>query len=457
MRRVNEAAVRRALPEASRDWVARVAEAAERRACGLLLVGGPVRDFLLERPLRDVDLLVEPSSDADDPSAVARDLAAEAGPRGTRIVTHPRFGTAKVELDGTVVDLAVVRAEHYATPGALPTVRPATLEEDLRRRDFTVNAMAVPLNPAARRGRTALVDPGQGAEDLRAGVLRIFHRRSFHDDPTRALRAARLAPRLGLRPARRTRSALRDALRDGAFAAVSGERYRAELLRLFEDARLGLDPARALRLLAEWHVLAALEPGLGLPREAAPRLRRLGRFVASPPAGLEAAKPWLAGLMVWLAPAQATVRRRTLARLAVRGEASERVRAFPQARVAWTRDLARRRGRGEAYRVLRSVPDEELLALAAAAEAAPRRRILRYAGEDRRVTLPVGGDDLLALGLRGPQVGRALERIRVAVLERAVRTREEALALAAEMAGLEPAKGRRGGRPRAGSSARRRR
>jgi tRNA nucleotidyltransferase (CCA-adding enzyme) len=443
VKRAGEDAVRRALPEASRDLVARLGEAAEARGWGVLLVGGPVRDFLLGRGVRDVDLLVEPPDAPADPVAAMGELVAEAAPAGARVVTHPRFGTAKVDLDGGAVDLAMTRAETYERPGALPTVRPGTLEEDLRRRDFRVNALAVPLNPTARRGRAALVDPGGGVDDLRAGILRLFHRRSFHDDPTRALRAARLGPRLGMRLGRGARSALRDAVRDGAFGAVSGERYRAELTRLFDDAHLGLDPARALRLLDEWHVLQAIEPGLGLPRGAAAALRRLGRTVAAPPRGLEAARPWLAGLMVWLGGVEAGVRRRTLERLAVRGDAAERIRAFPKARATWLRALARHRGRGEAFRILRAVADEELLALAAVAEVPPRRRILRFAGEDRRVRLPVDGDDLVALGLRGPQVGRALERIRVAVLDRAVRTREEALALAAEMAGLDRAPRRR--------------
>ena len=434
MTRTRAEAVWEALPPELRGVVERLASSADEQAWGIVLVGGPVRDFLLERPLRDVDLLVEPPPGASGGARSLRALVAAAQLEKARLVLHARFRTAKLELQEGAIDLATARTEAYERSGALPTVRPGTLEEDLRRRDFTVNALALPLNSTARRGRPALVDPGGGLEDLRAGVLRVFHRRSFHDDPTRALRAARLGPRLGMRLGRGARAALRDAIRDGAFGAVSGERYRAEVVRLFDDARLGMDPARALRALEAWHVLPALEPGLSLPAGQATALRRLGRFLASPPAGLERARPWLAGLMVWLAPLEAGVRRRSLARLAIRGEAGRRVRAFPAARARWLRGLARSRGRGEAFRVLRDARDEELLALAAVAEPAPRRRVLRHAGEDRQLGLPVDGRDLLALGLRGPEVGRALERIRVAVLDRAVRSREEALALAAEMA-----------------------
>jgi tRNA nucleotidyltransferase (CCA-adding enzyme) len=401
----------------------------ERSEVGVLLVGGPVRDFLLGRPLRDVDLIVEPRSERD-----ARELARAAAPEGVRVVSHERFGTVRLEGQGAVVDLATARAESYERPGALPAVSDGSLEEDLIRRDFTVNALAIPLTQAARRGRPSIVDPGGGIRDLEDRVLRVFHRRSFHDDPTRALRAARLAPRLGFTMSRGSRSALRSALRDGAFGAVSGERFRAEIGRLFEESVQGLDSSRALRLLSGWHVLAALEPGLVLRSESVAPLRRLGRAIAEPPASAACGRPWVMGLMVWLAPLEPALRRRALRRLAVRGEVARKIGAFPNARNSWLRKLGRARGRGTADAVLRQTDDEELLALLACAPPNLRRRIQRYALEDRGAGLPISGDDLVAIGMRGPAVGRALARIRVAFLDRTVRDRDEALALARELA-----------------------
>lgn len=432
MRRIGAETAQRALPPPVQPLVERLASEGDRLGLGLHLVGGPVRDLLLDRPLRDVDLIVEPRG----PSATAgaEELARAAAPEGARIVCHARFGTVNLALGAAQVDLATVRAEEYAAPGALPTVRGGSLEEDLLRRDFTVNALAVPLNAVARRGRPAVVDPGTGLDDLEAKLLRVFHRRSFHDDPTRAFRAARLAPRLGFTLSRSTRAALRSSLRDGAFGAVSGQRFRAEFERLFGDAALGLCPARALRLLAEWHVLAVLEPGLTLPPEVAAPLRRLGKLLATPPWNPAPRRPWLAGLMVWLAPLETSLRRRVLRRLAVQGEAARRVGAFPSERDRWLRRLARARGRGAADAVLVGSEDEELLALAAWAPPAARRRVIRYGSADRHVKLPVSGDDLVAVGLSGPEVGRALARIRTAFLDRVVRSREEALILAREVA-----------------------
>jgi tRNA nucleotidyltransferase (CCA-adding enzyme) len=421
-------ALARALPTPAAELVDAVLRAAEAKDVAVYLVGGPVRDLLLGRALRDADLIVEPGEGVD-----AAALAAAAAPAGTRIVSHGRFGTVRLEGPDAAVDLATTRRERYARPGALPTVEPGTIEEDLGRRDFTVNALAVPLTARARRGRPALLDPGGAREDLEAGVLRIFHARSFHDDPTRALRAARLAVRLGFRLAPGTRSALRDALRDGAFGAVSGDRIRREIEKLFEDCSLSLDPVRALRLLAEWHVLGALEPGLGVPRSTAGPLRRLGRALAEPPWPVRRARPWCAGLALWLAGADATLRRRTLRRLAVRGELADRIGRFPRERERWLRELAASRGRGAIDAVLAPIADEWLLALHACAPPSGRRKISRWVVEDRSRRAPVTGNDLLGAGLSGPDVGAALARIRRAWLDGAVATREEALALAQEV------------------------
>lgn len=430
MRRVSPAALLRALPAASRPLVDAILAEAERSDVGVMLVGGPVRDYLLGRPLRDVDLVVEPERGVG-----ALELARAAAAPEVRLVAHDRFGTVRLEAPDTVVDLATVRSESYAHPGALPSVAAGNVEQDLRRRDFTLNALAIPLSPAARRGRPAVVDVAGGAADLEAGLLRVFHDRSFHDDPTRSLRGARLAPRLGFRLTRGSLRALRSALRDGAFGAVSGERFRAELEKLFADAIHGLDPSRALRLLADWHVLAALEPGLGLTTEAVTPLRRLGRAVAEPPWRPLRLRPWVAGLMVWLAPLDGSLRRRALRRLAVRGEVARAIEGFPKARDGWLRKLGRARGRGAADAALRGVDDEALLALLAWAPPGLRRRIERFAREDRFAELSVGGDDLVAIGLQGPAVGRALARLRAAYLDRRVRTRDEALAFARELAG----------------------
>src|SRR6185312_1319371 len=151
------------------------------------LVGGAVRDLLLGRRPREVDLVVE------------ADLDETAGRLGGDVTAHDRFGTARVLFGDCEIDLARARREHYLRPGALPEVEPASLEEDLRRCDVTVNAMAIGLDGALR------AVPG-AVEDLEAGVLRVLHDRSFADDPTRLWRVARYAARLGFTVDPRTRA-----------------------------------------------------------------------------------------------------------------------------------------------------------------------------------------------------------------------------------------------------------
>jgi len=427
MKRPSVSELLRAMPPESAALTRALVDAANERSLSLHLVGGPVRDWLLDRPLRDVDLILERAETSAEALAVA------AAPEGARISAYDRFGTVALQMGAAAVDVATGRRERYEHDGALPTVESAPIEEDLQRRDFSVNALAIPLSRAARARHAGIVDPTGGLEDLARRHLRILHRRSFCDDPTRVLRGARLAPRLGFSLSRGSRSGLRDALREGSFGRVSGERLRRELVKLFGDAEVGLDPVRALRLLSDWHVLGALEPGLALDAAAVPAIRRVGRAVATPPwTGLRW-RPWVTGLAVWLAPLSPQLRRRALRRFAVRGAQAERIARAPSLRDRTLRALGRARGRGAIDAVLRELNEDDLHAVYAWASPALRRRIVRFAAEDRHRRLPVNGADLAGLGLEGPAIGRALERIRLGVLDGVVGSREEALALAREL------------------------
>ncbi len=416
-----------ASPEGTATLLARVVEIANREGFALYLVGGPVRDLLLGRPLADVDLMLEV-----DARPVAETVAASAD--GIEVRAHDRFGTVRIETAEARLDLARMRHESYAHPGALPEVAEGTLEQDLHRRDFSVNALACGLHGGSRTSEREVIDRTGGLEDLARRRLRVLHPQSFHDDPTRAWRAARFAVRLGFTLDRRSRSALRDALRDGAFGAVSGERHRRELQSVFSEAEKGAHPGRILRLLSDWHVLAALEPGLTLPRDQMLALRRLGRAIEKPEWPTSRWRPWIAGLSIWLAPLPAALRRRVLERFSIRGDQAARIVRFGRDADRLLRALARARGRGAVDALLSEQSEEALQAHYALADTAVRRRILRWAAEDRRRRSPVSGEDLTQRGLAGPEVGRALARIRSAVLDGEVANREEALALAEEMA-----------------------
>jgi tRNA nucleotidyltransferase (CCA-adding enzyme) len=417
---------RKALDRDTAALLDSVLDAAESRNLAVYAVGGPVRDLLLDKAIRDVDLLLETGD------AVA--LATLAAPPDARVTRHDRFGTVRLQLGSAAIDLSAARRETYAHVGALPRVEPGSLEEDLARRDFTVNALALPLSSHAKREHSGIVDLADGIADLAAGSLRVLHPRSFHDDPTRVLRAARLGPRLGLSLTRGSRTALRDALRDGVFGRVSGDRLRRELVKAFDDARLDVDPSSALRLLSNWHVLGALEPGLDLPRASVVPLRRLGRAIATPPWRSGRWRNWIAGLSVWLAPIPPALRRRTLQRFSVRGEVAQAISRFPKMSSGWMKALLGARGRGAIDAVLAPLSEEELYALYSLAESKLRGRIGRFAVEDRMRRAPISGADLLEIGLEGPMLGRVLNRVRIAYLDGALTNRDEAIALAREIA-----------------------
>src|SRR4051812_16550160 len=217
---------------------------------GTYVVGGAVRDVLLQRAPHELDILVE-----GDAATVAQRVAARLGGEA---VVHERFGTATVRAGEHEFDVAAARRERYARPGALPDVElGATAREDLARRDLTVNALALRLADGE-----LLAWPG-ALDDLAAGRLRVLHDGSYRDDPTRLLRTARYAARLGFDAEPHTDALWAAAVREGAVATVTGARLGEELRLLLREPQ----PA-ALEALAR-HGLG--EAVLGLPFAVDPR------------------------------------------------------------------------------------------------------------------------------------------------------------------------------------------
>src|SRR5262249_49676615 len=246
------------------------------------LVGGLVRDLLLARPatVGDLDLIVE-----GDHGDLARRLAARLG---GRVREHPTFLTATVELPGRRrLDIATARRERYLRPGALPEVAAGSIREDLWRRDFSVNALAVRLRPEAWG---ELLDPTGGGEDLRRKEIRILHPLSFVEDPTRILRAGRFATRLDFRLEPASGRPLAGAAEPGRPPAPSGDRVRAELGRVLAEP----DPEGVLEALGAWGGLALLGRDYRFGRAASGALDRVRRRTRA----LELAPPAREGLAV---------------------------------------------------------------------------------------------------------------------------------------------------------------
>lgn len=334
------------------------------------LVGGSVRDLLLGHKPVDLDVAIE-----GDLEPVLRKL-------GGQVVEHPRFMTAEVSLDGGSVDLVRTRSETYERPGALPEVSPAMLEQDLARRDFSINAIAVPL---ASPGE--IVDPFGGIDAIAAGKLSLLGPGSLVDDPTRALRGARYAARFDFEPDREMESALSDC----DLQTVSPDRIRSELGAIAGEPA----PELALERLRRWGVIEVTEGSIR---------------------GIGAARYLLEESDAWRGWAEL----RDVVAVAV-GDA-ENVGGLPD-RPPSTRI--------EQYELLSRIPKEEILL----ARAGGAEWLDWWPTEGSQAKLEIDGDDLIDAGVEpGPAVGMGLREALAECLESGGTDRARQLETAVEAA-----------------------
>jgi tRNA nucleotidyltransferase (CCA-adding enzyme) len=237
--------------------VKRLQEIGDAARQSVYVVGGFVRDLLLQRENLDLDIVVE-----GDALGLAHRLAEK---WGGKLQSHHQFGTATVTRpDGVKIDFVTARSETYEQPGALPLVRQGTIVEDLQRRDFSINALAIYLNPDDF-GR--MVDCTGGLEDLHHGRVRVLHEQSFKDDPTRIFRAIRYEQRYGFRIVERDETLIREAIGRGVLGRVSGQRIRSEIDRiLIEEAS-----PRMVKRMLEFDLFRAIQPHWSVAPDFDPR------------------------------------------------------------------------------------------------------------------------------------------------------------------------------------------
>ena len=372
----------------------------------LYLVGGAVRDQQLGQPLnqlRDLDFVVEGSAIDLGKSLVAR--------HGGELSSHERFGTASWlgPLWPTVIDLVTARSEQYPTPGQLPMVTTASIDEDLRRRDFTVNSLALRIAPGDRE----LLDPSCGLDDLSKGILRIHHPGSFHDDATRILRLARLAVRLDLGVHPQTSASLVKALDDGALDLVSGDRLWAEWLLLCAEP----DPVAVVAWMRDHGVAEVLVPGM-----ASRSFGMLERGLAAS----STARTWspllsLASVLSGADPRSAAQR------FGLQGDAAARLRSLAAALLDLLGPLLEGPGDDVLDDLLRH-SDELERSFLMAADPAAKESVLRYEEHVLRLPALLSGADLLAAGMeQGQALGEALRLTRTRQLRGELGSAREAL------------------------------
>ena len=374
------------------------------------LVGGPVRDVLLGTSVKDLDFVVE-----GDGPRVARQLAEELG---GEVVVHDRFGTSTFLKGRSRVDLVTARSEVYPQPAALPQVSSGVISEDLARRDFSINAMALPLG----MNHPEILDPHGGVEDLELGQIRVLHSASFIDDPTRIFRAVRYEQRFGFKIEASTQDQLRDSIKQGHLAALSSDRLRHELERILEEDH----PEGALNRVLELGALGAIHSSFGDGNAAA----RLNAVAGLDPSRRESPGAGV-GPLVYIGALTYSLSRADVEKLIERlnmprpwtrtvrdvMELQEREQdiAAPNLRdsglVPMVKDLC-----AEAVFAVSLLTDSRTVA----------HRLSQYLNELRYAAPALDGNDLLALGVpAGPMVGRILQQLQEARLDRQVLTEED--------------------------------
>jgi tRNA nucleotidyltransferase (CCA-adding enzyme) len=395
-------------------------EKAKAQGQRLYLVGGAVRDLLLVRPNLDFDLVVE-----GDAIALARHLAkgegiwGESESDGERVTVHRQFGTAKFSRGNLTIDLVTARSETYTKPGALPIVRPGTIQDDLLRRDFSINAMSIDLSPASFG---QLLDSHGGCGDLEQQQIRILHERSFIDDATRILRALRYEHRLGFKLEHNTERLLRE--NKSMLDTISGDRVRHELeLILKEDC--------PEQILERAHALGGLQ-------QLHPTLRGNGwlaeRFEEARQKAIADPALYLLLLVYHLSEEEME---RLIARLAIVGKFGQNMRQLPRLKEdlhALANPAITPSG---IYRLLKHYSPGAIAACALASESAVvRSHLERFLNHLRYVKTFLDGEDLKRLGVKpGPRMGRMLKTLQEAKLDGRVSTSKEEEALLRQLLG----------------------
>jgi tRNA nucleotidyltransferase/poly(A) polymerase len=388
-------------PNPQKRAVELVRETAVEKGCRPHLVGGPVRDLLLGRPAFDIDLTLE-----EDSAAFARALAKRLN---GRVKSFPQFLTYKVvAADMPDIDIATARKERYRKPGALPAVAAGRLRDDLLRRDFSINAIALDLLSQQ------LHDPTGGERDLRERRLRVLHDKSFIDDPTRIYRAIRLAARLDFNIDKETADLMREAIDGAALRTVAKERLWRELF-------MAMDETEAPKILVELNERGALRDLFAERELDLNRLQAVQKQIEKNP-DLDRYVLYTSAILYGDASP-----------IELEGSGFSQKRARNVVQIAnevprFTDALADAKSERHRFRVLRHASPEMLSVIAA---TTPESVVIARYAEYQNFKLQLRGNDLEVPG--GPHVARALERTREAVFTGEIAA-EEARAFARQLA-----------------------
>ena len=414
--------MRERLPKHILQILAQLGETAsglDRRA---YVVGGFVRDLFLFRKNEDIDIVIE-----GDGIAFAKTFAKA---HGARAHTHEKFGTAVITFpDDFKIDVASARTEYYQFPASLPVVEMSSIKMDMFRRDFTINTLAIELNPD-KFGR--LLDFFSAQKDIKDKVLRVLHNLSFVEDPTRIFRALRFEQRFGFTIGKLTSSLIDNAVKMNFFKRVAGKRLYTELKLILKEEH----PAPILLRLLDYDLLRAIHPRIKIENDLQ-RLLETAQKVTDWHDLLfidESYKRWAVFFMVLLCHCDLEATLEICGHLTI---APRYGKMFGETRIMMAEHLTllerrKRMDNARIYNLLKGVRTELILYMMICTTSDMAiKRISKYHTQLRHVAITLSGKDLLDMGLApGPLFSRTLQAVLEAKLNGRVRNREEEFAFA---------------------------
>ncbi|MBL7072953.1 MAG: CCA tRNA nucleotidyltransferase [Candidatus Omnitrophica bacterium] len=411
-----------------------IGKTADDSGLGAFLVGGFVRDLLHGAANYDLDVVIE-----GDAIRFAKKLADKIS---GRVVTYKKFGTAVIvkkwpkwlgsppRADGIFkIDVASARKETYKKPAALPTVRFSSLKKDLSRRDFTINAMAIDIN---KKDFGLFIDFFDGKEDLKKSVIRVLHKKSFIDDPTRIFRAVRFEQRFDFEIEKHTEFLIKHAVKRNMFHHTQDQRIREELMLMLREWH----PEKAVFRMKELHELKFIHPALSLKKDAKKTFNNLKKCVKwyKTVCAEDNADEWLTYFMVMLEKLSENEIREVLKKFIFTRESSAKLKNYSMFGASAAKKISRnkRMRASEIYAILKPLEKEVVLYIMAKVKSEKaKRRIKKYFTELESVTLKIKGHDIAAEGVKhGPYYTELLRRVLYEKIDGNVTTkRDEILCL----------------------------
>ncbi|MBD3426063.1 MAG: CBS domain-containing protein [Candidatus Omnitrophica bacterium] len=420
------------LPKKFMKLIRSISDEADKRGIELFVVGGFVRDLLLGRKNYDLDIVIE-----GDAIAFGRVVADKL--KGAFVV-HKKFGTSTIVMDWPSwlgpalhpdnkfkIDVATARQEVYEAPAALPTVKFSSLREDLYRRDFTINAMAIKIN---KKDFGLFLDFFDGIKDLNRGIIRALHDKSFIDDPTRIFRAVRFEQRFGFQIEKHTEYLIKHAVKQEMFRRTENQRIRDELVLILKEK----DPEKPVFRMRELHELRFIHPELVLKSSIRRHFRDLKHFIhwynenAAKRRNLDV---WLMNLMVVIDKLSLKQLEVVLEKFVFKRSESTRLRSCKKDGDRAIRKLSSRKKMkpSEVYDILEPFAHEvTLFIMSKTTSKTVRRRIKKFFGEYNGIQLRIKGQDIKREGISpGPEYKDILKNILCRKLDGKLATRKDEL------------------------------